>query len=110
MNKAEKDWMERVQALGCIACREEMDVYTPAEIHHILRSGRRIDHFHVLPLCAIHHRGGRNDATATSRHPYRLAFEERYGAEWDLLALVRARLGGTRQMHVRTQPLLQTSC
>lgn len=101
--------MDAVQSLGCIACKRELGVFTPAEIHHILRNGRRIDHYHTLPLCATHHRGGVNDSRATSRHPYRRAFEERYGDEWDLLAEVRSSLR-TRFPTTGSRFAMETSC
>ena len=41
-------------------------------------------HMFTIPLCPLHHRGQRNDAGCTSRHPYRTAFEKRYGTEAEL--------------------------
>lgn len=51
----------------------------------LLKSGRRMGHLFTLPLCPAHHRGHRNDLQCVSRHPYRAAFERRYGTEAELL-------------------------
>ena len=85
--------MARVQALGCVACDRMGLPRTPAEIHHLLHAGERIDHFHVLPLCALHHRGGVNEGLWVSRHPWHAEFERAYGTEQELLTEVRRRLG-----------------
>jgi hypothetical protein len=78
--------MARVAALGCIVCRNLGLGATPAEVHHILKSGKRVNHQTVLPLCTLHHRGGVNNAEHVSRHPWRKEFESRYGTERELLA------------------------
>lgn len=36
--KADKQWLDDVSSLGCIACRNAGHGATPAEIHHV-RSG-----------------------------------------------------------------------
>ena len=86
MTNDEKAFHRAVRDLGCIVCRQ-VGAQTPAEIHHILQGGRRKGEKYVLGLCALHHRGGANCAEYTSRHPWRSAFEARYGTEYDLLAL-----------------------
>ena len=53
--KVEREHMERVQQLGCLACRLE-GRYRLAEIHHATDRGRRIGHHAVIPLCEHHHR------------------------------------------------------
>ena len=86
MTKEEERHLDRVQQLGCIVCRQ-VDIYTPAEIHHILDGNRRIGHFDVLPLCFPHHRGGSDGSRDNfiSRHPYKARFEQQYGPEAGLL-------------------------
>lgn len=79
--KAERRHMDAVQSLDCIVCRLTGEGRTPAEIHHILDGNRRRGHMHVLPLCWAHHRGGADCEQYTSRHPYKTAFERRYGPE-----------------------------
>lgn len=93
MTKDEEDHLDKVQQLGCIVCWIEQ-VYSPAEIHHILDGGRRRGHKYVLPLCFPHHRGGCDGTTINfiSRHPYKARFEERYGTEERLLERVSTRL------------------
>jgi hypothetical protein len=39
----------------------------------------------VICLCPTHHRSGRNSPEYVSRHPWRKAFEQRYGTEQELL-------------------------
>ena len=86
MTKAQRH-MQNVASLGCIACRRTGKGATPAEVHHILRNGKRIDDFSVLPLCTRHHREGVNDEHYVSRHPWKREFEKRYGTEQELLEL-----------------------
>ena len=88
MNKAQA-YMRDIKSLGCIVCRMTGKGPTPADAHHILRSGRRIDDFHTIPLCGPHHRSGLNTEQVVSRHPWRREFEARYGTEEELLALTR---------------------
>lgn len=85
---SEKLHLDAVQALGCIVCRLQQ-VYSPAEIHHILDGGRRKGHRFVIPLCVPHHRAGSGGAGGfISRHPYKARFESEYGTESELLARV----------------------
>ena len=79
-NKKEKEHMDNVQQLGCIVCKLERGIYTPAEIHHIVGKTKR-SHMRVLPLCFRHHREGSNNELFASRHPYKREFEKRYGKE-----------------------------
>ena len=85
MTKAESEWMDAISRLGCICCHLQGFPGTPAEIHHILRGGRRIGHLHTLPLCAPgHHRYG-DGVIKISRHPWKSQFEQAYGLETELL-------------------------
>lgn len=81
----ERRWMDRVQALGCICCAKDGRGKIDAEIHHVLKNGRRLGHMYVLPLCMMHHRGGVNNDAYVSRHPWKKEFERRYGTEAELL-------------------------
>lgn len=49
-------------------------------------------HLFTIPLCHPHHQGGFNDAEIVSRHPYKRAFEARYGTELELLDKVKGRI------------------
>lgn len=64
---------------------------TPAEIHHIrsgMGMGQRNSHFNVIPLCALHHRHGK-DAV----HISPAAFQRKFGTEQDLLQQVNDLIG-----------------
>ncbi len=91
--KAEREWMDSIVQLGCIVCLEQGYGYVPPAVHHILRGGLRIDHFHTLPLCDPgHHQNAPKGSGEVSRHPNKAQFEERYGTEMELLERVRARV------------------
>lgn len=79
--------MERVQSLGCVVCRNEGHGASPAEVHHLLKSGRRMGHRFTIPLCPPHHRPTivETNIVFVSRHPYKKRFESKYGTELELL-------------------------
>lgn len=55
--KAEREHMDGVASLGCIACIERGQYDTPAEIHHCgTGAGGRRNHMAVAPLCPEDHR------------------------------------------------------
>ena len=83
--KKELAHMNKVRELGCIVCRNNGYLSTPAEIHHII-DGKR-SHMKVLPLCSYHHRNG-SHRHPISRHPNKKRFEEAYGTEAELLKQV----------------------
>jgi hypothetical protein len=88
MNKADREHLSNVQALGCIACRVIGYVDTPAEIHH-MRAGQgksqRNDNFHVLPLCPHHHRTGSH---GEAFHAGKQTWQDKFGTEDELLEAV----------------------
>lgn len=92
MTKAEKQHLDRVAALCCIACRQFGIDDTPAEIHH-LRDGygaaQRAPYDETIPLCPTHHRSG---PYGIAFHAGPKAFEKRYGTERELLEQVRGLL------------------
>lgn len=57
---AEREYMGRVAALGCVVCRLLGFGATPAQVHHI-RTGQggaqRAGNYCTLPLCEPHHQG-----------------------------------------------------
>lgn len=85
-NKEEKAWLDAICQYGCIVCRNEFGLFSPASPHHIDGSTKPGAHLKTIPLCYVHHQSGMNDENAVSRHPYKAAFEKRYGAEAELLA------------------------
>lgn len=85
--------MDRIVQLGCCVCRLKYYAYVPAVVHHIINNGRRTGHLYTIPLCPMHHNSGRNDDEVVSRHPWRRAFERRYGLESYLLQKTRELVG-----------------
>ena len=53
--KHEKEIYRRIAELGCALCRHQGNEGTPAELHHIRRTGKR-SNAPVIPLCPYHHR------------------------------------------------------
>ncbi len=91
--KVEAEWMNRIVEHGCVVCRIDIGVPVPAEVHHILRGGRRMGHLYTLPLCPGHHRDGAGLPGLIARHPFKRRFEEEHGMELDLLAHLKTALG-----------------
>jgi len=85
--KAEAEWMDQIIALGCIACRIDGHPDTPGAVHHLLRGGRRMGHFHTICLCDPGHHQNGAEFGKVSRHPWKARFEEKYGTEQELLAM-----------------------
>lgn len=50
----EKRHLARVKELPCCICLPD-EQKTPTEVHHLLQGGRRISHYHTIPLCRDHH-------------------------------------------------------
>jgi len=72
--KAEKEQMRKFAELGCILCIEHLGKYgTPAEMHHIRRSGKR-SNAPVIPLCPTHHRFSNTSIHALGRKSFELKF------------------------------------
>ena len=107
----ERAWMDAISAIGCIACLIDGHPGTPADVHHILRAGRRIGHLHTIPLCPGHHRDGTGSPGLIARHPYKARFEASYGTESELLARSRALVSsGTRSQDAILSDNSQTLC
>jgi hypothetical protein len=92
----ERAWMDWIVAYGCIACKLDGLGFRPPAVHHILRGGQRIGHLSTLPLCDPGHHQNGQQFGMVSRHPWKSRFEERYGSEASLLALLRAIYQGER--------------
>ena len=80
MTKAQKQHYDKIARIGCSLCKFVLGYDdTPAEIHHIRRSGKR-SNAPVIPLCPEHHRGN------TGIHGYgRKQFERVYGTTEETL-------------------------
>lgn len=60
--QAEKDYMGRVAALGCVVCRLLGHGASPAQVHHVRAGqgkGQRSGSYCTVPLCLDHHTGPR---------------------------------------------------
>ena len=93
--------MRRVQALGCLACKD-LGHYSVAELHHPKSGNRRIGWATVIPLCPAHHRAVEHDESlhgpSLAKSPKR--FRERFGSDDYLLAIVEMRLKGYTDDHI----------
>ena len=93
MKKAERAHVDKVAALGCVACFiQSGEWFTPGEIHHIREgqgAAQRAGWFEVLCLCEGHHRNDDKRANKIAIHGNtgRRTFAATYGSERDLLAL-----------------------
>ena len=96
MTVAEKDYLNRLAALGCIVCRNEGLYGVAAEIHHIRDGqgmGQRASHYDTLPLCPKHHRTG---GYGVAFHAGQKDWEAKYGTERDLMTQAQALLAKER--------------
>ena len=83
--KAERIHMDKVANLGCLICRKQGNLYSPAELHHIrdvtlTGLGQRSKHTEIIPLCIAHHRIGKESFHNNSR-----AFSKKWGSQRELL-------------------------
>jgi len=88
----ERAWMDAIVAHGCICCILDGQEPRPTAVHHILRGGQRIGHLFTLPLCQPGHHMDGAPIGMVSRHPWRIRFEEKYGTELELLAMMQAKI------------------
>ena len=97
-SKEEKEYMDKVQQLGCIVCANRGFPDVPAEIHHTRGKTVKDAHLYVIPLCPSHHRYG-GHTEPISRHPYKKRFEDAYGTEAELLECVGEILAGEKNIY-----------
>jgi|SRR5215510_11223248 len=98
MRQCDKDYLNRLSELGCIACLIDGIAGTPCEIHHPRAGtgmGKKAPHHDAIPLCPAHHRGTDHPRTP-SIHLAKKAFIARYGTEAELLRRIRELLGLSR--------------
>lgn len=84
---AEKRFHDQLASLGCIACRLDGNHNPIVSIHHIDGRTKPGAHMRVLPLCAGHHQDGYGIPGLIAVHPYKRRFEDRYGSQYELLAM-----------------------
>jgi hypothetical protein len=87
--KAEKEYMGKVAALGCIICKY------PAEVHHATglqyrAHGKKASCYDTIPLCATHHRLG---GFGVAVHAGVKTWEKTYGTQAELIKQTREMLG-----------------
>jgi len=88
--KQEREWMQKVRQIGCIACIKSGAVQpftTPEEytaIHHIDGQRRPGAHLLTIPLCAAHHQTGPD-----ALHKNKSRFSGKFGTEIKLIAEVK---------------------
>lgn len=92
MTKAERKFLDRVAAMGCLICRKLGYPDSPACIHH-QRSGvgkaQRASNYQVIPLCHFHHQGQEG-----IHHMGLRAWEKHFGiTEVELVAQVQHEVG-----------------
>ena len=97
-SKEEKEYMDKVQQLGCIVCANRCFPDVPAEIHHTRGKTVKDAHLYVIPLCPSHHRYG-GHTEPISRHPYKKRFEDAYGTEAELLEQVQENLAAGKNIY-----------
>jgi hypothetical protein len=91
MTKTERQHLNKVAALGCIACYKQDTPGTPCEIHHPRAGtglGRRASHYDAIGLCPAHHRGTAG-LSVPSIHGSKTDFIEAFGTEAELLELTK---------------------
>lgn len=87
-------WNRMATEIGCIACWIDGVFNSFVSIHHIDGRTKPGCHKKVLPVCAPHHQRDDSDpAGRISIHPDKKRFEQRYGSQYDLLAMVLKQLG-----------------
>lgn len=86
-SKAQKEHYRKVAELGCSLCRHQGHEGTPAELHHIRRTGRR-SNAPVIPLCPYHHRGSNTSIHGMGRK----RFEREYAITEEQLLVQTERL------------------
>ncbi|MNO66345.1 hypothetical protein D3C76_571310 [compost metagenome] len=91
MTKTERQHLNKVAALGCIACYKQETPGTLGEIHHPRAGtgmGQKASHYDAICLCPPHHRGTMG-LSVPSIHGSKNAFIEAFGTEADLLELTK---------------------
>jgi len=82
VNKSEKEWGERVRALGCLVCRRLGHLDTPCDLHHVRQGRLGVRGTDVIGLCPNHHRNGPKALHVMGKR----AFKREFGlTELDLL-------------------------
>ena len=82
---AERQRMDAIAAIGCIACKHDGIDNPHVSLHHIDGRTKPGAHLLVLPLCAPHHQQDDTDPLQRpSVHGRKATFTARYGTEMEL--------------------------
>jgi len=91
---AERQRMDAIAAIGCIACKHDGIDNPHISLHHIDGRTKPGAHLMVLPLCAPHHQQDDTDPLQRpSVHGRKATFTARYGTEMELLAKCNELIG-----------------
>ena len=95
MLTGDKARYDKLQRIGCLACRH-YGYYQSADMHHLLSGTHRIGNDATIPLCEYHHRGIWHLRFPSLKKAYTLLgpslalepkrFHERFGSDEELLA------------------------
>ena len=82
----EKEFMNKIARLGCIACRKMGFFNDYVSLHHIEGRIKPGCHYKVLPLCERHHQLADTNKPPLwhTLHHNKRAFEREYGTEMEL--------------------------
>ena len=84
---AEQRHLSIVTGLGCIVCGRDAQAHHPRDGQGM---AQKAPHCDAIPLCPDHHTDG---GYGIALHAGQEIFEENFGTEAELLAMVRAELG-----------------
>jgi len=84
--KDEKEFMDKMARVGCIACIKDGRYNDHVSLHHMDGRTKPGCHYHVIPLCGKHHQimDTQHPPRWYSIHGNKKQFEELYGTEEDL--------------------------
>ena len=83
MSKEIQRLWSRMADYGCVACKKNGIYNNYVSIHHITGRTTKGAHRRVIPLCGFHHQLGTEQDPSV--HPWKAAFEAKYGKQMDLL-------------------------
>jgi len=91
---SEKEFWDRLAALGCAACMREGVFEPDVSIHHVDGRTKPGCHMLVLPLCASHHQDGTGkNPHYIAVHPWKARFEARFGTQVEMIMRCAELLG-----------------
>jgi hypothetical protein len=99
---AEKQHMQVVGNLPCIACEKDGHHNDYITLHHVDGRVKPDAHFKVLPLCGFHHQHEDTDPMGRiGIHPNKARFEAIYGTSTELLDEIRLKIESNKTITPR---------